>query len=59
MLFRRFHFVFDTLTSTVSGCSGAGYGQICGQKTVLQVYGASPNFFLVIINDDDVHFVVS
>lgn len=59
MVFRLFHFLFETLTSTVSACSEAGCGQICGQKTVLQVYGASPNFFLVIINDDDVHFVVS
>lgn len=36
MVFRLFHFLFETLASTVSGCSEAGYGQICGQKPLPQ-----------------------
>ena len=46
MLFRLFHFVFETLASTVSGCSEAGYGQICGQKPLPDKTG---NGFVCVI----------
>ena len=47
MLFRRFHFVFETLASTVSACSEAGYGQICGQKPLPENPGSG--FVRVIV----------
>ena len=47
MLFRRFHFLFDTLASTVSACSEAGYGQICGQKPLPEIPGSG--FVCVIV----------
>ena len=40
MLFRLFYFVFETLASTVSACSEAGYGQICGQKPLPEIPGS-------------------
>ena len=39
MIFSLFQFVFETLTSTVSGRSEAGYGQICGQKPLPEISG--------------------
>ena len=47
MLFRLFYFVFETLVSTVSACSEAGYGQICGQKPLPEIPGSG--FVRVIV----------
>ena len=47
MLFSLFQFVFETLASTVSGYSGAGCGQICGQKPLPGIPGSG--FVCVIV----------
>ncbi len=38
-IFNLFYLLFDTLISTVSGCSGAVCGNLCGQKRFRPVSG--------------------
>ena len=47
MVFHSFYFVFETLASTVSEYSGAGCGQICGQKPLPENPGSG--FVCVIV----------